>query len=227
MPDLDPADPPRVVPLTVVDRRRPDPPPEMPEREAELWRAIVNSRRPGWIDNPGSALVLELYCHAVAVVEGLEARARRDVHFSANSTDRPRSSSSWRRNWACCRSARVRPAPSSSATARTTPHPGRPRTDEQSPPGARRAIFAARPGVRRPESRYRRQGPSRDPLDAADRPGGRSLCSGRRPARRHPRRQRGPHHADHRPGLLHHLRREGRPRRPRQPAARVHEGMES
>jgi hypothetical protein len=73
MPDLDPADPPRVVPLTVVDRRRPDPPPEMPEREAELWRAIVNSRRPGWIDNPGSALVLELYCHAGADPTGTGA----------------------------------------------------------------------------------------------------------------------------------------------------------
>jgi hypothetical protein len=81
MPNPDPADPPSVVPLTVVDRRRPDPPPEMPEREAALWRAIVSSRRPGWIDNPGAALVLELYCHAVAIVEGLEVRARRDTHF--------------------------------------------------------------------------------------------------------------------------------------------------
>src|SRR6516164_8309275 len=81
MPDLDPADPPRVVPLTVVDRRRPDPPPEMPEREAALWRAIVNSRRPGWIDNPGSALLLRLYCMAAIIAEDLEQRARRDVHF--------------------------------------------------------------------------------------------------------------------------------------------------
>jgi len=81
MPNPDPADPPRVVPLTVVDRRRPDPPPEMPEREADLWRAIVNSRRPGWIDNPGSALILGLYCQAVAIVEDLDARARRDTHF--------------------------------------------------------------------------------------------------------------------------------------------------
>jgi hypothetical protein len=53
----------------------------LPEREAALWRAIVAARPPRWIDNPGSALLLELYCHAVAIVEDLEARARRDVHF--------------------------------------------------------------------------------------------------------------------------------------------------
>ena len=78
----DPTDPPlAVVPLVPSRHGRPDPPADLPRREADLWRAIVAARRPGWIDNPGSALVLELYCHAVAIVEDLEARARRDVHF--------------------------------------------------------------------------------------------------------------------------------------------------
>jgi hypothetical protein len=78
----DPADrPPRVVPLTVVERRRPDPPPEMSKREAALWTAIVNSRRPGWIDNPGSALLLQLYCRSVTVLEDLASRASRDRGF--------------------------------------------------------------------------------------------------------------------------------------------------
>jgi hypothetical protein len=78
----DPSDPPlAVVPLVPSRHGRPDPPPEMPKREADLWRAIVNSRRPGWIDNPGSALILGLYCQAAIIAEDLEARARRDVHF--------------------------------------------------------------------------------------------------------------------------------------------------
>jgi len=77
-----PTDPPlAVVPLVPSRHGRPEPPPELPVREADLWRAIVAARRPGWIDNPGSALVLELYVHAVAIVEDLEARARRDVSF--------------------------------------------------------------------------------------------------------------------------------------------------
>src|SRR6516164_5972162 len=77
----DPADPPRVVSLTVVDRRRPDPPDELSPREADLWRAIVNSRKPGFIDNPGSALLLQLYCQAVTVLEDLVRRASRDRGF--------------------------------------------------------------------------------------------------------------------------------------------------
>jgi len=72
---------PRVVPLDPSRHGRPEPPADLPRREADLWRAIVAARRPGWIDNPGSALLLELYCHAVAIVEDLEARARRDVKF--------------------------------------------------------------------------------------------------------------------------------------------------
>jgi len=78
----DPSDPPlAVVPLVPARHGRPEPPADLPEREAKLWRAIVASRPAHWINNPGSALVLELYVHAVAIVEDLEARARRDVHF--------------------------------------------------------------------------------------------------------------------------------------------------
>jgi hypothetical protein len=78
----DPSDPPlAVVPLVPSRHGRPEPPDGLPRREARLWRAIVAARRPGWIDNPGSALTLRLYCQAVAIVEDLEVRARRDVHF--------------------------------------------------------------------------------------------------------------------------------------------------
>jgi hypothetical protein len=78
----DPTDPPlAVVPLVPSRHGRPEPPDDMPRREAELWRAIVAARPPGWINNPGSALVLELYCFAVAICEDLEVRARRDRHF--------------------------------------------------------------------------------------------------------------------------------------------------
>jgi hypothetical protein len=73
-------DRPRVVRLP-ADQGRPEPPADMPKREAALWRAIVGARPPNWINNPGSALILGLYCQAVAVVEDLEARARRDTHF--------------------------------------------------------------------------------------------------------------------------------------------------
>src|SRR5262245_33385589 len=74
---------PRVVPLKVVDRaaRRPDPPDELPAREAALWTAIVNSRRPNWIDNPASELMLKLYVQAAIIGEDLSRRARGDVHF--------------------------------------------------------------------------------------------------------------------------------------------------
>ena len=80
MPDPAVDRPPRA-PLRVVQPRRPDPPPELSEREAALWTAIVNSRRPNWIDNPASELVLKLYVQAAIIGEDLSRRARGDVHF--------------------------------------------------------------------------------------------------------------------------------------------------
>jgi len=78
----DPSDPPlAVVPLVPSRHGRPEPSDDIPEREATLWRAIVAARRPGWIDNPGSHLALRLYVQAVAIVEDLEVRTRRDVSF--------------------------------------------------------------------------------------------------------------------------------------------------
>src|SRR5262245_21674088 len=67
--------------LTVVERRRPDPPPELSEREAALWTAIVNSRPVAWLNNPGAMFTLGLYCRAVITCEDLCDRARRDVAF--------------------------------------------------------------------------------------------------------------------------------------------------
>jgi hypothetical protein len=80
MPDPDPR-PPRVVPLKVVERRRPDPPDDLPPREADLWRAIVAARPVNWCNNPGCELVLKLYCQAAIIGEDLSRRARGDVHF--------------------------------------------------------------------------------------------------------------------------------------------------
>jgi len=79
---MDPADrPPRVVPLTVVERRRPDPPDELPPREAALWVAILAARPVNWCNNPGCELVLKLYVQAAIIGEDLSRRARGDVHF--------------------------------------------------------------------------------------------------------------------------------------------------
>jgi len=69
---------PRVVP---ADRGRPPPPEDLSPAEAALWNAIVAARRPGFIDNPGSELLLRLYCQAVTVLEDLVRRASRDKGF--------------------------------------------------------------------------------------------------------------------------------------------------
>src|SRR5262249_36170700 len=78
MPDPTPS---RVVPLTVAPRTRPDPPDDLTKRAADLWRAIVSARRPGWIDNPGAMLTLGLYVRACVVAEDLCRRASRDKAF--------------------------------------------------------------------------------------------------------------------------------------------------
>src|SRR5215510_13057519 len=69
------------VPLRVVQPRRPDPPDDLSEREAALWTAIVAARPVTWINNPGAAFTLRLYCQAVVIAEDLSRRASRDRAF--------------------------------------------------------------------------------------------------------------------------------------------------
>jgi hypothetical protein len=73
--------PPRAARLRVVEARRPDPPDDMSPREAALWNAIVAARPVNWINNPGAAFTLRLYCQAAIIGEDLCRRASRDVAF--------------------------------------------------------------------------------------------------------------------------------------------------
>jgi hypothetical protein len=75
------AERPARVPLRVVQPRRPEPPDDLSEREADLWRAIVAARPVTWINNAGAAFTLRLYVQAAIIGEDLSRRASRDRAF--------------------------------------------------------------------------------------------------------------------------------------------------
>ena len=67
-----------VVPVP-FKHERPDPPPEMPELQAVIWRAAVNSMRPAWF-SPETHAMLTRYCNGMAECARLEGElARMDV----------------------------------------------------------------------------------------------------------------------------------------------------
>src|SRR5262249_31004201 len=58
---------------------RPDPPPEMPELQAAIWRAAVSSMRPAWF-SPETHAMLTRYCNGMAECARLEVElSRMDV----------------------------------------------------------------------------------------------------------------------------------------------------
>ena len=89
---------------------RPDPPADMPEAQAAIWRAVVSAMRPGWFSRETHEQ-LARYCHAMVECARLEAEL---VRIGVESEDYGRMSK--RRN------ATAASALSYARALRITPH---------------------------------------------------------------------------------------------------------
>ena len=89
---------------------RPDPPADMPEAQAAIWRAVVSAMRPGWFSRETHDQ-LARYCHAMVECARLEAEL---VRIGVESEDYGRMSK--RRN------ATAASALSYARALRITPH---------------------------------------------------------------------------------------------------------
>ena len=92
---------------------RPDPPADMPEAQAAIWRAVVSAMRPGWFSRETHDQ-LARYCHAMVECARLEAEL---VRIGVESEDYGRMSK--RRN------ATAASALSYARALRITPHSNR------------------------------------------------------------------------------------------------------